>query len=673
MAPKYALKNNYMPNTMNQNSWFMDGDFKNHILNEKNIPITENFVNKIFKKYNFDHKLQNLTNFQIAMTHVSYLNKTIVKDKTAKLLKDVEPISKENKKSAMALQARDYNTFEYFGDSVIHLALTQYLYKRYPTKDSGFLTKLRTKLEKAETLSFLSKKIGLDKYVVIGRNMEQTNARDIDVHLTEDIFEAFIWALFLESSYEKCNNFIVSLIEKEIDFAELINLDDNYKEKVMQYFHKMKWKDPKYVEKKEDRKENVNCHEQEFVVCLVNQDTNQTIGIGSGNTKSKAEQNAAHSALIQLNVLKKIDDSTNFCLTETDTDDGYYGESDDDYYEENNNNEKSKEEAEWLSWFKDGDYRNHMLNENNIKITEKIINNILKNYGLGYKIKHLENFQVAMTHISYLDKITLKEKTAALLKDIQPISDEKKKKAIPLQKEDYGRLGHLGNAVARLALTEYLYQRYKTKDQGFLTKLRTKIERAETLSTLASELALNKYAIIARNMDQNNSRNEDISLMKGVFEAFIGALSLENTYEECKKFIINLFERDIDFAELLNQDDNYKEKLMQYFHKMKWKEPQYVENIKEILDSDSEKKEREFVMLIKNHEGQILGVGVGNTKNKAEQTAAHDSLVRMKVLDDDNDTGSDYYGEMSDCDEDYYDDNKNDNTSATNSDYYDEN
>jgi dsRNA-specific ribonuclease len=679
---KCVPDSNFTQNNINQNLWFKDGDFKNHILNEKNIPITENFLNKIFKKYSFNHKVENLSNFQTAMTHVSYLNKKIVKDKTAKLLKDIEPISEEKKKTVMSLQPRDYNTFEYYGDSVIHLVLTQYLYDRYPSKDSGFLTKLRTKLEKAETLSYLSKRIGFDEYVVIGRNMEFNNARENDVHLTEDIFEAFVWALFLETSYEKCKQFIINLIEREIDFAELISSDDNYKEKIMQYFHKMKWKDPKYIENVGERKTDANCHNQEFVIHLINQEDVTVIGIGTGNTKSKAEQNAAYSALINLKAYSCISGHgfSNDNLSD------YYGESDNEYESNNGNSDTDSdyfgeldENGELMkkeesspntnaispSWFKDGDYKNHMLNEKNIKVEEEFINNVIRNYGLNHKIKILENFQIAMTHVSYLDKITLKEKTALLLKDIPPISDEDKKNTIELQKDDYGRLSHLGNALARLALTVYLNERYPSKDQGFLTRLRIKIERAETLSTLAKQLELPKYAIIARNMEINGSRYDDISLMKGIFEAFIGSLSLEVDYEHCRKLLISIFEKDIDFAELLNQDDNYKEKLMQYFHKMKWKEPQYMEkekeeneescdeNMGEKKNSDTENlinnQEREFIMLIKNKEGDILGVGVGNTKNKGEQMAAYNALVRLNVLND-SDCESDYYGEISDND-----------------------
>lgn len=658
----------YVPNNMNQNSLFKDGDFKNHILNEKNIPITENFLNKIFKKYDFNHNVLNLSNFQTAMTHVSYLDKKIIPEKTAKIIKDVKPISSENRKRAMHLQQKDYNTLEYYGDSVIHLALTQYLYHRYPNKDSGFLTKLRTKLEKAESLSFLSKCIGLHKYVVIARNMEYTNAREIDPKLTEDIFESFICALFLESSYTKCQDFIVSLIEKEIDFAELLDTDDNYKEKIMQYFHKLKLKDPKYIENKEAKKNGTSCHDQEFVVYVFNQDENSIIGVGTGNTKTKAEQNAAHDALIKLGVIKDYDNCSD-----------YYYESEDEYYDKKTNNkdcceknnsdendsdedyytEDNSKELEWKSWFKDEDYRNHMLNENNIYISDNFINNILEKYGLNYKITDKKTFQIAMTHISYLDKITLKEKTALLLKDIPPISNEKKKNTIFLQKEDNSRLGHLGNAVIHLALTEYICKRYSNKNQGFLTKLRTKLERAETLSELAKTINLHKYAIIARNMELNGARIKEDSLLKSLFEGFIGALFLELKYEDCREFLINLFERNVDFAELLNTDDNYKEKIMQHFHIMMWKEPQYCD--KENSESISEDNQREFTIYVKNIEGKILGTGVGNTKNKAEQNAAYNALIYLGVIEN-KEEESDYYGELSD-------DENNENNE---SDYYEE-
>ena len=71
---KDLLSNNSMSTNNNNNidikTWIKSGDFKKHILNEKNIYITEKFINKIFKRYKFNHKVKNLKNFQRAMVIV---------------------------------------------------------------------------------------------------------------------------------------------------------------------------------------------------------------------------------------------------------------------------------------------------------------------------------------------------------------------------------------------------------------------------------------------------------------------------------------------------------------------------------------------------------------------------------------------------------------------------
>jgi dsRNA-specific ribonuclease len=630
-------------------SWFKNGDFKNHILNENNISLTEKFINDIFKTYSLDYKVKNLENFQIAVTHVSYLKKSIIKDKTALLLKDIEPISDENKKNVMPLQCKDYNTFEFLGDAVIHLALTEYLYNRYPKNDQGFLTKLRTKLEKSETLSYLSKQLNLHKYVVIARNMEKNDARNNDNHLTEDIFESFICALFKESTYTNCKLFIIPLVEKEIDMAELINCDDNYKEKIMQYFNKMKWKYPKYIESGLSQKNNTDVANQLFVIYVQNHE-GETLGVGTGNIKSKAEQNAAHDALVKLGVIQDVKEEH-----------GYYGESydtnntenddDNDYYDyESDNDDVSDDESveDQTKWFKDGDFINHILNEKNIFITKKIINKIFKKYNFDHKVKDFNNYVLSTVHISYLEKTILKDKTAQLLKDVIPISDEDRTNALPLQKKDHSRLGHLGNAVMHLVLSEYLCKRYPLKDQGFLTKLRTRLERTETLSNLAKKLDFHNYAIVARNMEQNDGRNQDINLTKNIFEAFVGSIYLETNYEKCYAFLKTLIEKEVDFAQLLETDDNYKGKLMQHFHKLAWKDPVYDD-----IQCDPEAKE--FVVGVKNPKGETLGVGSSNTKSKAAQEAAYHALIQLDAIDNEQTNDNDYYGEISDDDNEIID------------------
>jgi len=317
----------------NMHMWFKDGDFKNHIINEKNIPITKKFIESIFKKYDINHKVKNLDNFQLAMVHISYLTKTTIPEKTARLLKDVIPISSKDKKYAMPLKDKDYGRLEFLGDAIIHSILARYLFDRYETENEGFLTKLRIELEKDETLSKISKKLGLQKYAIVARNIEQSDGRLNNVHLTEDIFEAFVGALSLECEYDKCKEFIISLIESEIDIAEIISTDNNYKHRLMQFYHKMKWGEPKYYEDISQQKNSKEgCLEIRSYTTYIKKPTGEIIGVGEGNSKQKSEKNAAYNALVELEVIKDEDDESD-----------YYGEidscdeldsSDDDYFEE---------------------------------------------------------------------------------------------------------------------------------------------------------------------------------------------------------------------------------------------------------------------------------------------------------------------------------------------------
>ena len=297
-------------------SWFSGGDFKNHILNEKNIPITKQYIEGIFKKYGVDHKVKNLEIFQVAMVHISYMNRSTLTEKTAKLLKDVIPIDEKYKKKAMALKDKGYGRLEYKGDALIHLVLAEYLFSRYDNEEEGFLTKLRTKIERAEMLSKLAKVLGLHEYAIVARNIEQSGGRLNNTHLTEDIFEAFFGALFSEAPYEICKNLLIAIIEQEIDIAELIHTDDNYKDQLMQHFHQVKWGEPKYYEDMAQQKNiKEGCQEIRSFTTYVKNPKGDVIGVGEGNLKTKSEQSAAYNSLLTLGVIKD----------NTDKNSDYYG------------------------------------------------------------------------------------------------------------------------------------------------------------------------------------------------------------------------------------------------------------------------------------------------------------------------------------------------------------
>ena len=273
-----------------------ESEYEKYILNEKNKFITIKDIEQIFKKVNFNHEIKNLENFQTAMIHKSYLKNIQLNDKTLKGLKEIEPINNKFIKKCIKLQDKCYETLEFLGDAVIHHVFADYLYKRYEGKDQGFLTILRIKLEKGSTLNYLARILGLDKFVIIARNIELAGGRNNNMAILEDVFEAFIGALSLEMSFENCEKFLEKLIDSNIDFATLINSDDNYKESLMQFYHDLGYKTTPYYDLLTEFDEN---QKRKFKMGAYSPD-GKLIGVGTGSSKSIGAKYAAKNALEKL-------------------------------------------------------------------------------------------------------------------------------------------------------------------------------------------------------------------------------------------------------------------------------------------------------------------------------------------------------------------------------------
>jgi dsRNA-specific ribonuclease len=279
-------------------------------------------------------------------------------------------------------------------------------------------------------------------------------------------------------------------------------------------------------------------------------------------------------------------------------------------------------------------YESHVLNEKNKYISKDILNKIFLDNDLKHKVKNLKNFQLAMIHKSYLKSVQMNEKMLKLVKEIPPI--DKNVEAIPLQENSYETLEFLGDAVIHLVLAKYLYERYENKDPGFLTVLRTKIEKGETLNKLSRQIGLHEYAIFARNIELAGGRYNNVNIMEDIFEAFMGALSLETTFENCEIFLKNLIDKYIDFADMINTEDNFKEMLMQYYHKLGFKTtPTY--NLLEIIE---EKPKKKFVMAAYDPDKKLIGKGTSTSKISAAQIAAKNALIKFNLIKQ-NDESSD--------------------------------
>ena len=292
-----------------------------------------------------------------------------------------------------------------------------------------------------------------------------------------------------------------------------------------------------------------------------------------------------------------------------------------------------------LDEYKDIDPTLFILNKKNCLITKKYIQGMLKDYGVKVKIKNIHNFQIAMTHNSYLKRDSEYYKVEKVKKTmergVKPIADPKS--CIQLQDESYEELEFLGDAVIHLILADYIKHRYKGLREGFMTKLRTKIESGETLADLAKCIGLHKYALISRHIEDNDGRENNMHIQEDAFEAFMGALYEEVGFDPCHKFFINLIEEEVDFSGLNYKETNFKDRLLQYFHHRHWCDPKYG-----VLNVSGPEHNKKFTMYVKckvnpRVNGEIVGTGVGSSKKNGEQEAAKKALIKFGAYKEDTD------------------------------------
>jgi ribonuclease III len=123
---------------------------------------------------------------------------------------------------------------EYLGDAVLSSVVADYLFKKFPYKDEGFLTEMRSKLVSREQLNKLSRKLGLDQFI-----LSNQDSKSFFRSMQGDAFEAFIGAVYLDRGYNFTKKIIISrIINVHFDIDELVNTEVNFKSKLIEWSQK---------------------------------------------------------------------------------------------------------------------------------------------------------------------------------------------------------------------------------------------------------------------------------------------------------------------------------------------------------------------------------------------------------------------------------------------------
>lgn len=197
------------------------------------------------------------------------------------------------------------------------------------------------------------------------------------------------------------------------------------------------------------------------------------------------------------------------------------------------------------------------------------------------------------------------------------------KSAMKLTKGDsYERYEFIGDACINFLVARLLFDMYPSEDEGFLTRIRTKLVSGKCLSQFAWNLGLQNFII----MNQRSMRygfNTNPRILEDAFEALVGCIYLQNGMVSAKTFLMNVIHKYVDFNDIL-RDTNYKDGLMRYAQARGMPLPEYA------VVQTSQDASCAFVVRVSL--GACVGQGTGASKKQAEQEAARHLLQLLGAL-----------------------------------------
>lgn len=182
------------------------------------------------------------------------------------------------------------------------------------------------------------------------------------------------------------------------------------------------------------------------------------------------------------------------------------------------------------------------------------------------------------------------------------------------------RLEYLGDAVLGTIVAEYLFKKYPNNNEGFLTKMRSKIVKRKSLNKIADKMGLDVL------LSEYNNTRLSRSMLGNALEALVGAVYLESGYPKTKRYVINKILRGyLDIHELETFDDNYKSQLLEWCQK----NGQTVA-YKMLAKYKFEKRDRFKVAVM--IDGNKVATADDFNKKSAEQTASEKAMHTLGII-----------------------------------------
>jgi dsRNA-specific ribonuclease len=223
-------------------------------------------------------------------------------------------------------------------------------------------------------------------------------------------------------------------------------------------------------------------------------------------------------------------------------------------------------------------------------ITENEIQTILRNYGINTPIHNINLYKRAFIHRSYMKRPNLEN----LQNNITIV--QKPEDCLPLYTKSNERLEFVGDGVLECITKYYLYRRFPKENEGFMTEKKIALVKNESIGKMALEMGLHKWYVLSKHAELKQTRT-NLKKLGCLFESFLGAMFLDFNkisihdddgwfgnlfvtgpgFQMVQIFVESVFEKHVDWINLIRNDDNYKNILQVKIQKEFKVTPHYME------------------------------------------------------------------------------------------------
>ncbi len=271
-------------------------------------------------------------------------------------------------------------------------------------------------------------------------------------------------------------------------------------------------------------------------------------------------------------------------------------------------------------------------NPTNRVIPDSEILRILRSYGVKERPKNWNLFRQACVHRSYVDR----PEGPSVNPGESVLIAARPEGCMPLCITDNETVEYVGDSILGCVIAVYLHERYPDQDEGFLTTLRTRLVNNRQLGLLAKKMGFSRWIVLSRHVEDVCNGRRNLRILGSMLEAWVGALYLDlcekdpgRAFARVQAWLIELFESQVNFCDLIAENNNFKDQLLKFYQSTYHQPPKYKE-----VFVEGPLHDRTFTMGVLSPDGEVVAIATARNKKVAEQEASRLALLKLGAISD---------------------------------------